>query len=145
MKCPRKTHHEVPEKNPQVQEVLLRQHRAKQHETCGTTHDCNFAVLGLEHPQYGIHHVMHCEPPKMMMMMMTTTTTMMMMMDFLLLQSDVRHAYLQALLRGPPVYIVLPKCVWPQSWSGMYAPALRLRKAIYGLKRSGFDWMDHAT
>ena len=65
--------------------------------------------------------------------------------DFLLLQSDVRHAYLQALLRGPPVYIVLPKRVWPQSWSGMYAPALRLRKAIYGLKRSGFDWMDHAT
>ena len=48
----------------QVQEVLLRQHRAKQHETCGTTHDCNFAVLGLEHPQYGIHHVMHCEPKK---------------------------------------------------------------------------------
>ena len=65
--------------------------------------------------------------------------------DFLLLQSDVRHAYLQALLRGPPVYIVLPKRVWPQSWSGMYAPALRLRKAIYGLKRSGCDWMDHAT
>ena len=65
--------------------------------------------------------------------------------DFLLLQSDVRHAYLQALLRGPSVYIVLPKRVWPQSWSGMYAPALRLRKAIYGLKRSGFDWMDHAT
>ena len=65
--------------------------------------------------------------------------------DFLLLQSDVRHAYLQALLRGPPVYIVLPKRVWPQSWNGMYAPALRLRKAIYGLKRSGFDWMDHAT
>ena len=25
--------------------------------------------------------------------------------DFLLLQSDVRHAYLQALLHGPPVYI----------------------------------------
>ena len=65
--------------------------------------------------------------------------------DFLLLQSDVRHAYLQAVLRGPPVYIVLPRRVWPTSWSGMRAPAVRLRKAIYGLKRSGFDWMQHAT
>jgi len=65
--------------------------------------------------------------------------------DFLLLQSDVRHAYLQAWLRGPPVYVVLPRRVWPDSWSNMRAPAVRLRKAIYGLKRSGFDWMDHAT
>ena len=64
---------------------------------------------------------------------------------FLLLQSDVRHAYLQAWLRGPPVYIVLPKRVWPDTWSKFHAPAVRLRKAIYGLKRSGFDWMDHAT
>jgi len=27
----------------------------------------------------------------------------------------------------------------------MHLPVLRLRRAIYGLKRSGFDWMEHAS
>ncbi len=61
-----------------------------------------------------------------------------------LLQADVRHAYLQACLRGPAVYLVLPRSVWPPEWQSMRAPCLRLRKAIYGLKRSGFDWAKHA-
>ena len=65
--------------------------------------------------------------------------------DFVLWQSDVRHAYLQATLRGPPVYIILPPQVRPSAWSQFRLPVLRLRRAIYGLKRSGFDWMDHAT
>ena len=51
--------------------------------------------------------------------------------DFLLLQSDVRHAYLQAWLRGPPVYIALPKRVWPPVWSGLHAPAVRLRSHLW--------------
>jgi hypothetical protein len=64
---------------------------------------------------------------------------------FVLWQSDVRHAYLQASLKGPPVYLVLPTHVRPASWSNMHLPVLRLRRAIYGLKRSGFDWMEHAS
>jgi len=67
-----------------------------------------------------------------------------------LLQADMCHAYLQAKLKGPPVYVVLPKSVWPSSWFGpggeelIRHPTLRLRKAMYGLRRSGFDWMEHA-
>ena len=67
-----------------------------------------------------------------------------------LLQADMCHAYLQTKLKGPAVYVVLPKVIWPACWfdsSGgerLRNPVLRLRKAMYGLRRSGFDWMQHA-
>ena len=61
--------------------------------------------------------------------------------------ADVDHAYLQAMLGGPPIYILLPKELWPSEWNQMnlQAPVLQLRRAIYGLKRSGFDWQRHAN
>ena len=66
-----------------------------------------------------------------------------------LLQADVSHAYLQAKLRGRAVYVVLPRCVWPECWyrNGLPIfkfPCLRLHRAMYGLRRSGFDWLAHA-
>lgn len=67
-----------------------------------------------------------------------------------LLQTDMRHAYLQTTLKGRPVHICLPKILWPAEWFKpdgeplFYTPCLRLRKAMYGLRRSGFDWMAHA-
>jgi len=67
-----------------------------------------------------------------------------------LLQADVCHAYLQARLRGPAVHVVLPKIVWPSVWfhndgSPIYKfPCLRLHRAMYGLRRAGFDWLAHA-
>ena len=55
---------------------------------------------------------------------------------------DVTAAYLQALLGGVPVYMLLPMSLWPQWWlqQHFYQPVVRLVKAIYGMHRSGFDW-----
>jgi hypothetical protein len=67
-----------------------------------------------------------------------------------LLQADVLTAYLQAFLKGTATYIELPRKLWPAEWFDSdgepryWHPVLRLRKAIYGLRRSGFDWMKHA-
>ena len=42
---------------------------------------------------------------------------------------------------GRPVWIVLPPSCWPPEWRNKYrSPVLRLRRALYGLQRSGFDW-----
>jgi len=64
----------------------------------------------------------------------------------ILLQADVTGAYLQSRLGGRPVWVVLPPSLWPQSWrnKGYKQPVLRLRKALYGLQRSGFDWAKRA-
>ena len=52
-----------------------------------------------------------------------------------LLQADVTGTYLQSKL-GPTL--------WPESWRnrGLKRPVLRLRRALYGLQRSGFDWAE---
>ena len=62
--------------------------------------------------------------------------------DHVLLQADVSGAYLQSRLGGRPVWVVLPPAFWPDAWHkrGFRQPVLRLRKALYGLQRSGFDW-----
>ena len=67
-----------------------------------------------------------------------------------LLQADIHAAYLQARLKGRPTFVELPRRLWPKQW--FYSdgtprfrhPVLRLFRAIYGLRRSGFDWMEHA-
>ena len=70
--------------------------------------------------------------------------------DSALLSADVTTAYLQAELLGRPVYLAFPKDLWPPTWfhadgTPKYRkPVVRLRKAIYGLRRSGFDWRTHA-
>ncbi len=62
-----------------------------------------------------------------------------------LLQADVNGAYLQSLLGGRPVWLALPQHCWPKAWDGQYKnPVLRLRRALYGLQRSGFDWAKKA-
>ncbi|KAA8494625.1 Retrovirus-related Pol polyprotein from transposon TNT 1-94 [Porphyridium purpureum] len=49
---------------------------------------------------------------------------------------DVTSAYLQVQLGGPPVFVRLPKEL-PESRDGVY----RLEKALYGLERSGADFI----
>ena len=62
---------------------------------------------------------------------------------------DFKAAYLQAFLRGPPVYARIP--IEMESESGFAIlrsggiPVHRVYKAIYGLKRAGQDWMFHAN
>lgn len=60
--------------------------------------------------------------------------------------ADVDGAYLQAPLKGAPKYIELPVQMWPKGWDGKYQrPVCRLHKALYGLQRAGFDWMEYAS
>ena len=58
--------------------------------------------------------------------------------------ADVDGAYLLADLRGPPTFARLPKDLQPTDWKLKYSdPVVKLRKALYGLPRSGFDWYYH--
>ena len=59
---------------------------------------------------------------------------------------DIEGAYLNAELRGPPVYMTLPRDLWvaigapKERLAKLRNPCVRLKKALYGLPRSGFDW-----
>jgi hypothetical protein len=57
-------------------------------------------------------------------------------------QGDVAGAYLEAELKGPPVFIRLPQQLRPETpaWKNTQDPFVKLVKALYGLQRSGFDW-----
>ena len=63
--------------------------------------------------------------------------------------ADVDGAYLMADLGGPPVYVRLSQALWSAAGACMGAvaaakdPCLRVRKAMYGLPRAGFDWFAH--
>ena len=63
--------------------------------------------------------------------------------------ADVDGAYLMADLGGPPVYMRLTQALWSAAGACMGAvsaardPCLRVRKAMYGLPRAGFDWFAH--
>jgi len=58
---------------------------------------------------------------------------------------DVEQAYLQAKLKGPQTWIMLPKEIWKDSMFGMRWPVVRLELALYGHKHSGNFWEDECT
>ena len=59
---------------------------------------------------------------------------------------DVEQAYIQADMQGTPVWIVLPEELWTTEMWAMHARGeclvVRLDKALYGHKNSGFDWQE---
>ena len=69
--------------------------------------------------------------------------------DWAVQVGDVEGAYLCADLRGPPVYLRLTQALWGASGARRQAvaakkdPCVRVRKAMYGLPRAGFDWFSH--
>ena len=60
-------------------------------------------------------------------------------------QADAKNAYCQAPLLGAPKWLKLPKSLWRKELveQGMKNPVTPLVKALYGLTRSSFDWMDY--
>ena len=58
---------------------------------------------------------------------------------------DVEGAYLVTELRGPPVNVRLPPALWEAAGAdqallrSMRDPCLRVRRAMYGRPRAGFD------
>ena len=62
--------------------------------------------------------------------------------DLILLQSDCVRAYVQAVLKGPPTFIRLPKAWQPEAWSHFKDPVCRLVKALYGHPHAGDFWHD---
>ena len=62
---------------------------------------------------------------------------------------DFKAAFLQALLRGPPVYARVPIEFETEQGKEIISkggvPVHRVRQAIYGLKRAGQDWQYHAS
>ena len=55
---------------------------------------------------------------------------------------DVEQAYLQADMKGPAVYIMLPKELWTPEMHEMRCLVFRLEKALYGHKHSGVYWQE---
>ena len=62
--------------------------------------------------------------------------------DLILLHSDCVRAYVQAVLKGPPMFIRLPKARQPEAWSSFKDPVCRLVKALYGHPHAGDFWHD---
>jgi hypothetical protein len=57
---------------------------------------------------------------------------------------DFKGAYLTAVLQGPPVFAHVPVEARSEKEKKMLRPVHRVRKAIYGMKRSGHDFDAHA-
>ena len=63
-----------------------------------------------------------------------------------LYQSDCVKAYVQALMRGTPTYVRLPKAWWPSHWVGRFVdPVCKLLRALYGHPDAGNSWADKIT
>ena len=56
------------------------------------------------------------------------------------LSLDVPGAYLLADPSGPPVFLEIDEAFRPASWSRLKRPCVLIKKALYGLARSGDDW-----
>ena len=55
-----------------------------------------------------------------------------------LYQSDCVKAYVQALMKGTPTYVRLPKAWWPSHWVGRYVdPVCKLLRALHGHPDAG--------
>ena len=60
-------------------------------------------------------------------------------------QADAEQAYVQALMKGTPTYVRLPKHQWPKEWEGKYTdPVVPLKLALYGHPDSGVYWEQKA-
>lgn len=60
---------------------------------------------------------------------------------------DVDGAYLTTEMAGKPKFLILPKSLWvilPDKKKNMRRPCIRIRKALYGLKRAGADFGEKA-
>ena len=59
--------------------------------------------------------------------------------------ADAVQAYIQALLRGPPFWVEIPREAWPEdgSWNKFRRPVVRLIKALYGHPDAGTLWEEH--
>ena len=59
-------------------------------------------------------------------------------------QGDGKQAYTQALMKGVPTWVRLPKDRWPKEWVGKYTdPVVQLVLALYGHLDSGGLWQRH--
>ena len=63
----------------------------------------------------------------------------------LIQQADAEQAYVQAELKGPPLWISLPKYQWPKNWHSFSNPVCLLKKALYGHPDSGTFWEQHCN
>ena len=68
-----------------------------------------------------------------------------------IMQADAEQAYVQAELKGPPTYVVLPEEAWPtdptlrKKFEVLKQPVVRLRKALYGHPDAGIYWEKHCN
>ena len=59
------------------------------------------------------------------------------------MQADAERAYTQALLKGVPTWVRLPRDQWPKSWAEMKDPVCPLVLALYGHPDAGTCWEQH--
>ena len=60
------------------------------------------------------------------------------------MQGDGKQAYTQALMKGTPTWVRLPKDRWPKEWTGKFSdPVVQLVLALYGHPDSGGLWQRH--
>ena len=75
-----------------------------------------------------------------------TAMTVATLNDWVIEAGDIEGAYLNAPLRGPPIYMRMPAHLWDalgvpvEQRANHRDPCVRLERALYGLPRSGFDW-----
>ena len=56
-------------------------------------------------------------------------------------QADAEQAYVQAVMKGTPTYVRLPRHQWPEGWDQKYIdPVVPLKLALYGNPDSGVYW-----
>ncbi len=67
-------------------------------------------------------------------------------------QADAEQAYIQADLKGPPTWVLLPEELWPADWyhdgegrsqPKYHRPVVRLKEALYGHPDAGKYWELH--